>query len=333
MVPKIICLTPVRNEAWILDRFLESASLWADHIIIADQMSTDGSREIVKRYPKAILIDNPSETYNESERQKLLIYEARKFEGPRLLITLDADEIFTPNILSSPEFKTILSSKPGTIIKFQWANIRPDIQNMWLASYFPWGYMDDGHQHEGTQKIHSARIPLPTTSDIITINQIKVIHFQYTNWKRMQSKHRWYQCYERINYPNKSALNIVRMYHHMYAIPQNKIIPIPQEWIKEYNLLGIDITSITEETYNWWDEKVLNYIEQYGANKFKKLLIWDIDWSITAKIWGKDNSNIFKDPRNTIDKYIHKWLIITQKKHQKIIFIILDKAIKLFLKY
>ena len=30
--PKIICLTPVKNEEWILRRFLRLASLWADHI-------------------------------------------------------------------------------------------------------------------------------------------------------------------------------------------------------------------------------------------------------------------------------------------------------------
>ena len=36
---KIICLTPVKNEGWILERFLKCTSLWADYIIIADQSS------------------------------------------------------------------------------------------------------------------------------------------------------------------------------------------------------------------------------------------------------------------------------------------------------
>ncbi|GAG56902.1 unnamed protein product, partial [marine sediment metagenome] len=48
--PKIICLTPVKNEAWILDNFIKCASLWADHIIIADQDSTDDARKIAKKY-------------------------------------------------------------------------------------------------------------------------------------------------------------------------------------------------------------------------------------------------------------------------------------------
>ena len=56
--PQLIVLTPVRNEAWVLRAFLTATSLWADKIIIADQMSTDGSREICKEFPKVILLDN-----------------------------------------------------------------------------------------------------------------------------------------------------------------------------------------------------------------------------------------------------------------------------------
>ena len=48
--PLLVVLTPVFNEAWILPAFLKATSLWADYIIIADQMSTDGSREIYKEF-------------------------------------------------------------------------------------------------------------------------------------------------------------------------------------------------------------------------------------------------------------------------------------------
>lgn len=54
----MIVLTPVFNEAWILPAFLIAMSLWADYIIIADQMSTDGSREIYKEFEKVIVINN-----------------------------------------------------------------------------------------------------------------------------------------------------------------------------------------------------------------------------------------------------------------------------------
>lgn len=330
---KIICLTPVRNEAWILDRFLQCTSLWADHIIIADQMSTDGSREIAERYSKVILVDNTSESFNEPERQKLLIDEARKISGPRLLITLDADEIFTPNVLISAEWATMLAASPGTIFKFQWANIKADFQNMWLAGHFSWGYMDDGYQHVSEQKIHTARIPLPLLNTIVTLNQIKVIHLQFINWNRMQSKHRWYQCYEILNDTGRRALDIFRTYHHMYGLTKDQVIPVPVEWIEDYNKLGIDITSVSFNPLNHFDKQALSLIEEHGAFKFKKLYIWDTDWIEKAKMYGKNNLEVYKDPRSRWDKLIHKYLMRTQSHYKNLLFRLVDKLIKTVFKY
>ena len=65
-------MTPVKNEAWILPLFLQSASIWADYIIIADQSSTDGSREIASRFPKVVLIENDSADLDEEYRNHIL---------------------------------------------------------------------------------------------------------------------------------------------------------------------------------------------------------------------------------------------------------------------
>jgi glycosyltransferase involved in cell wall biosynthesis len=93
-IPKIVVITPVKNEAWILDRFLAVTSQFADCIIIADQNSTDGSLTIYKNYPKVILIQNESEQFNEAERQILLIQKARELVPEhKILLALDADEI------------------------------------------------------------------------------------------------------------------------------------------------------------------------------------------------------------------------------------------------
>ena len=333
MKPTVICLTPVRNEAWILDRFLKAASLWADHIIIADQMSTDGSREIALKYDKVKIIDNPDEEYDEAKRQKLLIKEARKIEGPRLLITLDADEIFSPNILASAEWLTLLNSKPGTVFCFKWANFCPDLKLMWISNYLVFGYMDDGYQGHSENIIHSPRIPNPQNFNVLYLNNIKIIHFQYTDWHRMQHKHRYYQVVEKINFPQKSALDIIRTYHHMYSIPKEEKIEIPEEWITEYNKLGVDITSLYCEPENWFEKQILKIIRENGASKFRKLRIWDINWARKAEHYGIANIEIYKDPRKKIDKIIHNFITKTQPivNSRKITFI--DGSIKLLFKY
>ncbi|MDZ4200026.1 MAG: glycosyltransferase family 2 protein, partial [Kiritimatiellia bacterium] len=199
MKTKIICMTPVKNEAWILKRFLTCASLWADHIIVADQDSSDTSREIAASFPKVILIENPSAVFNEPQRQKMLIDEARKIAGPKILIALDADEMLPPGAWESPEWRTMLESPPGTVILFRWANICHGWRQMWISdSVFPGGYVDDGASHEG-RDIHSPRVPCPEGANGVEMTETKVLHLQYTDWQRMESKHRWYQVWERLN--------------------------------------------------------------------------------------------------------------------------------------
>src|SRR6266513_1643562 len=101
--PLVICLTPVKNEEWIIEKFLACTSLWADHIILADQGSTDRTTEIAKNFSKVVLIKNYDEQFNEHFRQQLLVDKAREFPGKKLLIALDADEFFTGNIFTHPE--------------------------------------------------------------------------------------------------------------------------------------------------------------------------------------------------------------------------------------
>ncbi len=309
---KVICLTPVKNEAWILHRFLQCTSVWADYIIIADQGSTDGSREIAQSYSQVILVDNPSTAFNEPERQKILLEAARKIPAPRLLITLDADEVLTANFRDSPEWKTVLQAPVGTVIKFQWANIRPDLQSYWAAAHFPWGFMDDGSHHRG-ERIHSPRIPLSEAAPTIILGDIKVLHYQYADWERMKSKHRWYQCWERLNQPSRRAVDIYRQYHHMYAIPEQEILPLPREWLAGYEREGIDMTSIYGEPVFWWDREVLGWFEKYGTKTFQREAIWDVDWvALAKKINPEGPHGDYSDPRNRWDKYIHRWLRATQ---------------------
>ena len=95
MNPLLIVLTPVSNEAWILSAFLKATSTWADYIIVADQMSTDGSRNIYSQYDKVIVIDNPISDMHQARTRKLLFDYVRNIEGDKILCTLDADEFLS----------------------------------------------------------------------------------------------------------------------------------------------------------------------------------------------------------------------------------------------
>jgi len=310
--PKVICLTPVRNEAWILDRFLKCASLWADHVIIADQNSTDGSREIAARYSKVTLVANPF-PFSEEKRQKLLLERARQIDGPRLLLALDADEIFTANLLTSPEWDTLLAVRPGTVVQIRLANLKPDLRAYWSPAWYgDFGFMDDGSDHIG-RAIHSHRLP-PTNGPTLAMRDILVMHLQYTDWERSRSKHRWYQCWERINCPKRSAIDIFRTYHHMYGVGSENLQRIPDAWIQGYRDRGIDMTSTLHDGEYYWDREVLDFFAQYGASYFAKEYVWDLDWPKMAQSYGYDQFEKYRDPRSAVQKMIHSWLLRTQEK-------------------
>lgn len=326
-LPSVICLTPVKNEAWILGKFLECASLWADHIIIADQSSDDGSREIASGFEKVTLLDNPHPNYDEQQRQKLLLEAARKLPSPRLLIALDADEFLTPNIASSSEWQSVLNAPKGTVIKLPCAQIKPDMKHYWGAPDGAIGYMDDGYRHSGNL-IHSPRVPLPANAPDIKLKEIFVMHYQYVDWERMRSKHRWYQCWERIHNPNRSAIDIFRQYYHMFGVKDRELERIPDWWFDGYKVCGIDIRNIRKEKLYRWDQEILKIIETHGAKLFKKEAIWDVNWEETAHHYGYKNTLQFRDPRSLFEKIVHTLLLKTQPYSENIWIRLVQKMLR-----
>lgn len=307
--PTIICLTPVKNEEWILERFLRCASLWADHIIIADQGSTDASRQIAAKFPKVRLIENRDATYNEVSRQQQLLRAAREIPGQRLLLALDADEALSANYHTSAEWPAILSSAPGTIIRFLWANLRPGLRDAWFADEtLPWGLMDDGAEHTG-EVIHSSRVPRRPDSPTLMCHEIRLLHYQYVDDARMKSKHRWYQCFERVRNPQFSAIRLFDQYHHMHRINPDRIIPAPQEWFEFYEKNGIDMKSIVEpkDGIYWWDPLTLKMMEEHGSKFFAKDDVWT-DWEKVVKRMGGDPIK-YGDPRTAFQKKLHTFLM------------------------
>ena len=316
--PTIVCVTPVKDEAWILERFLKCASTWADRIVVADQQSTDGSRAIAQRFKKVKLIENKIPRYDEAGRQTLLLEAARKVplvagRKRRLIVALDADELLTANYRESSEWGTILRAAPGTVIAFNWVNVQADFRGGWIPEIdLPLGYMDDGAAHGGSA-IHNWRVPTPDGSPRIVCHDIKVLHYQYTDWQRMKSKHRWYQCWEVLNRPGKSAIEIFRMYHHMYAVPITQRIMLHDDWFRGYQKLDIDVTSVTKFATYYWDVQVAEWIAEHGAEKFAKLDIWQLDYEETwRKAKGKEPPRSLKDPRTAEQKQTIDWLRSTQ---------------------
>lgn len=312
--PLVFCLTPVKNESWILERFLKCASLWADHIIIADQGSTDGSREIAQRFPKVKLIDNTSQGWSEPVRQQMLLAEARRFQGPKVLFSLDADEFLTANFATSMEWNSILSAPPGTVIGIQWPEIEINFSDLSYFHYplnLPFGFVDDGTEHK-PELIHGRRVPMPSGGRMLSLTEIKLMHYCLADTDRFESRVRWYQCFEHLSL-NKKPIDLYRYYNRIRFIPPQAIAKVPREWIQGYQERGIDMSSVNRDVSYRWDREVLTYFKEHGNRKFKRLAIWNVDWSrLRDESYPGEFPLDLSDPRSKFDKLVHRWLVSSQ---------------------
>ena len=325
MTPKIICLTSVLNESWFLDRFIQCASLWADHIIIGDQGSTDGSQEIAKKYDKVIFFENKrTGEMNEGDYRTPLFEKARQIEGPKILITLDADEILTPNY-DSPEWNSIRTAKPGTTISLPIYNLLPN-NTYWAFGECYTGYVDDGAPFK-KGIIHSMRTIAPDGHDVLVCHDICVLHYKYMDSVRMMNRNRWYQCFELV-YGLSYPVSIFRRYHQLDSIPKQHLMPWPEWWQRDYGKYGIEITSILRQYNPMWDKQVVEYMKEHGASFFRHLNIWDVNWDEKAQAVGIEHEKSFKDPRHKWEKAVNRWLINTQDKQKKTRVRIIENILK-----
>jgi glycosyltransferase involved in cell wall biosynthesis len=278
-LPKIVVITPVKNEAWILDRFLSVTSQFADHIIIADQNSVDDSVAICKNYPKVMLIENNSTTFNEAERQQLLIKAARDLiVGHKIILALDADEILAANATQTCGWQTMLKANPGTVLCFE----RPDLYptpDLCVESFSgPLGYVDDGIEHL-PKKIHSTRIPTPNYGYRLHLYDIKFLHYGSIRESARISKYRFYSALENSFKTTNLLLRRAR-YNPSSSWPpkQQQINPSRNEWFNQWEETGIDMKSIYCSRFYWYDFEILKLFKEHGVVKFWLDDIWDFDW-------------------------------------------------------
>jgi hypothetical protein len=280
MRPSIVVITPVKNEAWCLRRFLAVWSVAADHIIIADQGSTDDSREICAEYQKVTLISNTSMKFNEAERQILLIEAARKLvPGPRLLIAADADEVLSADATSHAEWSRMLSLPPGTVIEMDKPDLIGDTSTCvrFLLKHRQIAYMDDGASHTPSS-VHSTRIPCRPESPRFQCKHVVLLHYNLVRPQVLRAKRRMYCVIEALAASIPLWRRWVVYDRKIDWREQGVVSPTPVEWLEGWTRRGIDMHSISESQPFWQDYEVLRLFSEHGIQRFAWDDIWDVDW-------------------------------------------------------
>lgn len=281
---KIIILTPIKNEAWIIGPFLKACSEFADHIVLLIQDTHDESEQIAKQYPKAVIRHNTSNEFSETERIKQLLEIAREIapEGA-ILVALDADEIpiNTPESLSEWDKIRQLEScqnicfwKPDLL---KGGSSIVDVTRKWAL-----GFVDDLRKYTANI-IHSQRVPLSEDTPAYNADAIPLLHVNLVRDKVLRAKRRMYCAIENVK-ATKPLYQRLQTYSHTIDFSEaGKQLELPRPWKDYLKSVGLDPESIPEDPPLWQDYEVLKLFKEHGTQRFMMDDIWDIDWEQTRQ--------------------------------------------------
>lgn len=326
--PQLIVITPVRNEAWVLEAFLTHCSSWADHIIVADQHSTDGSREIAQRFPKVTLIDNPTDEWVENVCRARLLEEAQHFPGDKIIFALDADEFLSDGFLQTTGWNRIMESEPNEIFCFRWFNLYGDMSHgevegggaEWAAHYAPGIDVAAEYQLREQHAVHCQRVPCleGERCRYTMIEDIRFVHLGNLNMYRMRNKLDFYQVVNFDKNPNRSSpISLYRDY--------TRILDFKAPRLDTSTLLstadGHDITPLvrTSDHGQHYVEEMVAILQRNGIRKFRKLCIWD---NPDLRAAGID----YRPPLPI--RLVHTYLRATQRNSGPLPIRVIDKFLK-----
>ena len=316
--PLLICLSCTRNYGWVTRCFLEINSRWADYIIIVDQMSTDGTREICAEYKNVILVDDLNLSYREADRARIALERAREIKGDKILIYLDIDEILPANYMKTKAWNQILSSLVGAMFDVRWANILQD-KCHWVEEE-PSFWMHRVLHDDGTtpytvkEQIHVPLLPWVEGQEDVKLEDLRILHFGMYNENWVYAKHCFYQMVDVKQKRTKSLISIYRYYNdaHMSSLQHD----IPKEWL----YADVDIFKLIDTTSQpIFCQYIKDMIAEDGIEKYAKLDIWQPRLLEMLQI---------KAPKQGAWKILHSYLRRTQKYRTNILVRAIDKVLK-----
>lgn len=272
---KIVGVMLCRNESWIIGASIPAALRWVDHLVFVDHSSTDNSVEIAKRHGDRVSIYSWSETekWSEMAMRQFSLVKAREHGATHIAI-IDADEILTAN-LDDKIREHFSHLEPCEVIEVPMLAMRAldvyqDDETVWSHAWLTLGFRDaerltwkptedgyDFHQRPPKGCTYPKRF-------VKSKDDGGVMHFQFSNRRRLVSKHWCYAYTEWVRWPlrrTKSELN--KLYSMALERPQH-LGALPQEWWgnREKREIKLDGTP-------WHDDELRRLISLHGEAHFE----------------------------------------------------------------
>jgi hypothetical protein len=266
-------LTPVRNEAAILKSFLDHHAPLFDGIIIADQMSSDGSWQIAESHPKAIPVRNNSATYDEFHRREIMFAEVRRRDPEALVMGLDADEFLLADPREWGDFCGVLRrDEPDSTVEFNW-NMLDQGRSEWFVTRQSFcvpklcGALAPG-------VFHVPRVPVRPRRHFC--GDFPILHLNLLWPQRQRMKVRWYAAMEAVS-RDKFSLATHRLYYRTGSglYPNRQTVPNRFRAAVDSIVASLDLS----DDPNWWPKNEILRLFETHPHQLRHAAIWDYEWN------------------------------------------------------
>lgn len=280
---KIIALLPVKNEAWVLEHTLASLSGFCDVIIVSDQQSSDGSRDICRRFSKVVLLEPETADMEGRLPQKArwrLLDAARGYDGNNVLWSTDADELTPPSVARDFFSRHSDGLSPGLAIACRYyhlwesmARFRDDL-SIYGPQFKVVACVDDRHvdfRRSGMPPLDEPRTPFDSSDAVLKAGDIPVLHLQWTIRRRNQLKQAWYRCVDLIC-SGRPAVRVNE--HYARTLPEWYVhtTPVPSAW-----LAGLTLPDAgADREPSWHEAEIRQWFDERGVEFFEGLEIWHL---------------------------------------------------------
>jgi glycosyltransferase involved in cell wall biosynthesis len=301
---KLIALIPVRNEALLLPTTIRCLAQFCDHILIADQGSTDGSANIAAAFEKVQVILNPAPPGTGFVlRRQILLDAFRDYEGENIALCLDADEFAPPAIFQRLKADAERFGRPGVSFAFWWVQLwrrldqHRDDQSVWSNSWKPMAFWDDRKlAYANGSQVHEVRVP---EAEVVKLHGFPILHLQWVYWERTQYKQAWYRMLEFRDAGFQHAEAINQKYSITLGEEVVGVSKTPPEW-----LAGLDLpASLWHPLPNWHYDEIKKMFVTFGIERFEALQIWHIE-----KLRDDFRSTVGREPNARNGHRARGWL-------------------------
>lgn len=241
---------PFRNEDWILALSARAVMMWTDELILLDHCSTDNSRdialEVAAEFPgRVTILEDSNPEWQEMRHRQMLLDCARK-QGVTHIALVDADEVLSGNLL--PEIRSHVQTCPqGRTLQFPWQCLRGSINRThvdgtWGRADVSVAFLDDPAFHWVSREGYDFHHRHPMGRPFRPFSPIGrdgggLLHLQFVSDRRLRAKQYLYQLTERLRWPNREPVDVVRKRYSTAVYEHNAMADVPASWWAPYGHL------------------------------------------------------------------------------------------------